>query len=401
MLNYNAPIDGTESSIDHGGGSEQLAVFKALRKAITDSEFPRHFSQLGDVIDQPKHFGKTIKVRHYIPLLDDRNVNDQGLDATGKKIADGNLWGSSRDIGTISGKLPELNENGGMVNQVGFSRQIREGTIIKLGFFYSFSEETINFDSDPELMSHLARETIIGAKKICESVIQRDLISAAGVTMYASATATAVAEMGEDDIADYDDLVKLDEILTSNRLSRTTKVNVGSLNTDTRVLPAARVAYIPPEVKPILRKMKDSHNAPAFIEYQHYADKSTILQGEIGSVDSFRFIEVIDMLHHVGGGKVVTDGARVRTATGKDSKEHANVYPILVVGSESFSAISFMGRADGLPKFTIITKMPGKETAHLGHDVYGETGFSSIKWYSGTLIKRPEWIAVLWTVAPL
>lgn len=34
-----------------------------------------------------KHYGKTIKKYHYVPLLDDRNVNDQGIDATGISTA--------------------------------------------------------------------------------------------------------------------------------------------------------------------------------------------------------------------------------------------------------------------------------------------------------------------------
>ena len=47
-----------------------------------------------------------------------------------------------------------------------------------------------------------------------------------------------------------------------------------------------------------------------------------------------------------------------------------------------------------------MTKMPGKETADR-NDPYGETGFSSIKWYYGILILRPERIGVIKTVAPV
>ena len=42
--------------------------------------------------------------------------------------------------------------------------------------------------------------------------------------------------------------------------------------------------------------------------------------------------------------------------------------------------------------------MPGRETADR-NDPYGETGFSSMKFWYGTLIKRPERIAVIKTVA--
>ena len=60
-----------------------------------------------------KHYGRKIKKYHYLPLLDDRNVNDQGIDATGAYISNGNLYGSSKDIGYISGKIPTLTEHGG------------------------------------------------------------------------------------------------------------------------------------------------------------------------------------------------------------------------------------------------------------------------------------------------
>ena len=63
-----------------------------------------------------KHFGKTIKIHEYVPLLDERNVNSQGIDATGAVIANGNLYGSSKDIGTITARLPTLTEEGGRVN---------------------------------------------------------------------------------------------------------------------------------------------------------------------------------------------------------------------------------------------------------------------------------------------
>ena len=47
-----------------------------------------------------------------------------------------------------------------------------------------------------------------------------------------------------------------------------------------------------------------------------------------------------------------------------------------------------------------MTKMPGRETADR-NEPYGETGFSSIKWYYGILIRRPERLAVAKVVAPI
>ena len=50
-------------------------------------------------------------------------------------------------------------------------------------------------------------------------------------------------------------------------------------------------------------------------------------------------------------------------------------------------------------KFSIITKVPGRDTASKD-DPYGETGFSSLKFYYGFLPKRTERLCVIYTVAP-
>mgnify|MGYP000879285153 CR=1 FL=1 len=49
-------------------------------------------------IFRSKHFGKEIKVYHYIRLLDDRNINDQGIDATGVTISSADYFVSFDDL---------------------------------------------------------------------------------------------------------------------------------------------------------------------------------------------------------------------------------------------------------------------------------------------------------------
>lgn len=122
-MKYNAP-NTTPSSV-----GPQIRLDYYYKKALVDAAKEMYFGQLADVTNMPKNMGKTIKLYHYIPLLDDRNVNDQGIDAAGATIANGNLYGSSKDIGTIPSKLPALTENGGRVNRVGFTRIQLQGTI--------------------------------------------------------------------------------------------------------------------------------------------------------------------------------------------------------------------------------------------------------------------------------
>lgn len=398
MLNYNNPAGGSQASIDAGGSSEQMNTFFYLKKAIITARKEQYFSPLASVINMPKNYGKTIKCYEYIPLLDDRNINDQGIDAAGATISNGNLYGSSKDIGNITSKLPTLTENGGRVNRVGFTRIQREGSIHKFGFFYEFTKESLDFDSDSELMSHLSTELMNGAVQLTEAVLQKDLLNAAGVYVYAGAATQNSQITGEGatpSLVTYANLMRLDQILTDNRTPKQTTVITGSRLIDTKTLPAARVMFIGSELVPVVKGMKDLFNERAFIPVQHYADAGTVLNGEIGTVDAFRIVQVPEMLHWAGVGASAT-GANLgyRTSGGK-----YNVYPMLVLGEDSWTTIGF--QTDGKSvKFEVMTKMPGKETADR-NDPYGETGFSSMKWYYGIMIKRPERIAVVKTVAPL
>lgn len=409
MLNYNAPIDGQKSSID-GAGSDQMNTFFWLKKAIIESRKEQYFMPLANVTNMPKHFGKTIKVFEYIPLLDDRNINDQGIDANGVTIANGNLYGSSRDVGTIVGKLPVLTENGGRVNRVGFTRIQREGSIHKFGLFTEFTQESMDFDSDDGLKEHLSRELMNGAVQLTEAVLQKDLLAAAGVIVYAGAAMDDDEVTGEvtpagggnpeipASIVSYENLMRVDQILTDNRTPKQTTVITGSRLIDTKTIPAARVMFIGSELVPLIKGMTDLFGNPAFIAIQHYGDAGTILNGEIGTVDAFRIIQVPEMLHWAAAGAEVDDNPGYRSET-VGGEEHYNIYPMLVIGDDSFTTIGF--QTDGKTvKFNVLTKMPGNETADR-NDPYGETGFSSIKWYYGILIKRPERIALIKTVAPV
>ncbi|MCF8861592.1 capsid protein [Agrobacterium phage OLIVR2] len=407
MLNYNAPIDGVKSTID-GDGSDQMNTFLYLKGAIIEARKDQYFMPLASAINMPKNYGKTVKVYEYVPLLDDRNINDQGIDANGVTIANGNLYGSSRDIGTIVGKLPTLTENGGRVNRVGFTRLMREGSIHKFGFFTEFTQESLDFDSDDELMKHLSRELMNGAVQLTEAVLQKDLLAGAGTILYSGAATSDDEITGEEEVVggatvpasvvSYKNLMRLDKILNDNRTPKQTKIISGSRLIDTKTIAGGRVAYHSSDLSIVLRGMTDLFGNPAFIPVQHYADAGTLLNGEIGSVGAFRFIEVPEMLHWAGAGAEVDDNPGYQS-TVVGGVERYDVFPIFVVGSEAFSTIGFQTDGKTL-KFTVMTKMPGRETADR-NDPYGETGFSSIKWYYGILIKRPERLAIIKTVAPI
>lgn len=304
----------------------------------------------------------------------------------------GNLYGSSKDVGTISGKLPALSETGGRVNRVGFKRKELEGTFEKFGFFDEYTQESMDFDSDAGLWEHINREMIGGANEMTEDALQIDLLNSAGVIRYAG-DATQNSEIGANDVVTYGDLMRVSIDLDNNRTPKHTKVITGTRLVDTRVLPACRVAYIGSELLPTFKAMKDLHNNPAFIEVQKYAAGGETLRGEVGSVDNLRLVVVPEMMKWSGAGAAVTGALHY------DNGAHYDVFPILIVGDESFTTIGF--QTDGKTvKFKITHKAPGEATADR-NDPFGETGFMSIKWYYGFMVLRPERIALIKTAALL
>ena len=383
---YNDPAGGSPSKI-----GSQLRTDYFQKKALIEAQKEQYFGQLADVTSMPKNMGKTIKRFHYLPLLDDANVNDQGIDASGAVIANGNLYGSSKDVGTIPGKLPVLSENGGRVNRVGFKRIELEGSIEKFGFFDEYTQESVDFDSDDELQTHINREMINGANEITEDALQVDLLNSPGVIKYAG-NATSNATIDATDMVTYGDLLRLSIDLDNNRTPKNTTVITGSRMVDTMTVPACRVMYIGSELLPTLRAMKDLHNNEAFIPVQKYAAAGTALRGEVGSIDQFRIVVVPEMQKWAGAGADAS-----ASATHYETNDKFDVFPMLVVGDGSFTTIGF--QTDGKTvKFKITHKAPGEATADRT-DPYGETGFMSIKWYYGFMALRPERIAVLKTAA--
>lgn len=376
----------------------QFNTYEYKRKALIDTAKVEYFGQMGDTETLTKNFGQKIKKYHYLPLMDDRNINDQGISAAGVVIANGNLYGSSKDPGVIAGKLPTLSETGGRVNRVGFKRIELEGTISDYGFFYEWSRDTLDFDTDKELYSHINRESLRGAKEISEDVIQMDLLAAAGVVKFVGATASSLATVS--DVVSYNDLVKLGVTLDDNRCPKDTKALRGSQDTDVINIASARYIFCGSELIPTLMRMKDYHDEKAFVEVKDYAQSTggkfdNALHGELGSVAGFRVVIVPEMMNYKGQGVTVASAVAGTTLLSNGTK--IDVYPMLVIGSGSFAKINFQSSGDMNDKFQIIVRKPGSFANP--DEPFERMGYSSIQFWQGTMILRPEWIAKVLTAA--
>lgn len=373
-------------------GANQINKHAYERKALYDAVQESYFGQLADVKNMPKNQGKAIKQYRYMPLIDDRNRGDLGLDATGAKYANGNIYGSSTDIGVVSTKFPTLGEMGGRVNRVNLTRVELTSNLAKYGFFWEYSADLMRFDTDAELMTHANRELMNGATKVYEDKLQIDLLNNAGLIKY-TGTATQVSELTATMELTYADLVKLGIDLDKNKTPKQTKIITGTRMVDTKTIPDCRVAFVGSELLPTLEAMKDYHNERAFIPAHQYAGGTTLLKGEVGRIAGFRIIVVPHMMKWGGVGATATNASFYKTGSKYD------VFPFLVVGDEAFTSIGF--QTDGKSqKFTTIHKKPSEETADKS-DPYGETGFSSIKWFYGFMPQFIERIAVIKCVAKM
>ncbi|ANB91477.1 hypothetical protein MOVS_05210 [Moraxella ovis] len=371
--------------------AQQLQPYAFERKALIDARKEQYFGQLSNTKAMPKNSGKTIKQYHYLPILDDRNINDMGLDAAGSKYANGNLYGSSKDVGTIPSKFPVLSETGGKVNRVGVTRRTIESNLEKFGFYTDFSTDLLAMDSDAELLSHITRELMNAAVEIQEDLLQKDLLNAAGTVRYAG-TATNNDTLDETSVLTYNDLMRLTIDLDNARCPKQTTIITGTRLIDTKTIPSCRVAYVGSELIPTLEAMEDLHNRPALVPVQQYAAGTTVLNGEYGTIAGFRIVVVPEMMKWAGRGATGLRGTFYATGGKFD------VFPFLVVGGDSFVDIGF--QTDGKSnKFKTIMKK-GDELADMNNP-YGDVGFSSIKWWYGFMALRPEWIGLIKCTAKL
>lgn len=313
--------------------------------------------------------------------------------------ATGNLWGSSRDIGNVTAKLPALSEHGGRVNRVGHTRVSIESDLQELGIFEEYTADSYMFDSDADLEMHCHRELLRAAAEITEDALQIDLLNAAGLVRYGG-DAVAISEVtgNQGDVislATYDDFMRLDIDLTNNKAPKKIKAILGSTKNDTRTVEAARVLIIGSELIPTVKGMVDNFGERAFKYVHEYGDAQKPMNGEIGAIDAFRIIVSPRMLHYAGAGAAVTTNAGYRATNG-----NYDVFPMLALSMGAFTEVSFhtgMGGKTG-EKWNVMHQKPGKET--MDHeDPYGKKGRRSISWFYGSLITRPEWIGKFMVVA--
>ena len=397
-ITYNAP-PGTPSDI-----GPQAVLLKYEKLALIDAREKQYLHELAPAAKSiPRNMGKTIVQDLYVPILDDRNTFAEGLAADGVTVIAGNLYGSSNNVATITGRLPLVNENSNRPNRVGITRLQRSATITRLGMFMEWSDEAEMFDSDSQLVSHFSTELVNAACKVSEDLLMMHLLAGAQTIRYAGAATSRGTVTGEGgaaaSIVRYRDIQALSIMLDNVDTPKSFKMYTGTNLTDTRTVGSARPMFIGTELQPTVENLLDSNAQPAFIPVHRYAAGGAVMNGEIGTVYHFRVIVHPDMQFWADGANLAVAAVNNGYLFEDLATDRYRVYPMLVVGDDSFATVGFQTTQNGT-KFQIIVNKPGAGMATLDNP-YGNKGFSSIQWWYATLIQRPERLGLILTVAPV
>jgi len=393
------------------------------RAAVIEARKKKMWSQMGDRLTQPKHYGSKLVKYHNLPIMDRRNVNDQGIDAEGVSMTagewyswdastppirtthatkaaavaactlpatgvrfqsgDGNLYGSDKDMATQKGSFPTLSEEGGMVNRVGMKRDTLEAEVTEYGFYMSFTKRSLDMDTETGLLARYVTELGIAQGDLRESQIRTAVIGASEGNRTFAGHAIVLTDVNETSALDFPDLRLMDQALNAAYCPYDTKLIDGSTKIDTKTVAAARYVYMGPQMRPTVEDITHS-GRDMWIPVEMYAAAGNIAMNEIGKIGQFRFVIDQEMNFYEGAGSNTDDLGGAIDPNFNSTNGAYDVFPVVFVGSGSFATVGFQGDVA-----RVKTIMP-KADAH--NDVYGKKGAVSISWYFGFMTLRPEWI---------
>ena len=428
--------------------------------AIREAAKKRTFTQLGDRLTQPKHYGDEIVKERQFPILHELNRLDGGIDATtatlvnntfyayntsgvlvgtfaakdyaanagdavnaesgvtvvgsflanaaavtaasGGKVLNGSgrLYHGDADYAVVAGTFPALSEEGGNVNGVNTKSVTVRGNVKEFGMHMKFTQRSIDMDTRTGVLAQKTKALGEAKGDIYEAQVQSDLLAASEINRsFAGTEATSMVTCNQTSELTYADLRVMEQELKRLLVPRDTKIISGTDKVDTKVVGKAYYVYVGQELTPMLEDMQ--HNGVnVWVPVEAYAAGGPVADGEIGKIGRFRFIEVDNMQKYMGAG--AADGAATTTVadtTGYHATSKAG-------GTEAFDVfpVLFVG-SDSFATVgfegdsaKIKTAMPQAD-AH--NDPFGKNGSMSISWYFGTLIYRAERILQIACTAPI
>jgi N4-gp56 family major capsid protein len=165
--------------------------------------------------------------------------------------------------------------------------------------------------------------------------------------------------------------------LQSNHAKRITGILDSSGNYGVSSVEAAYVVYCSTDMAPAIRDL------PGFVPVADYGNRKVISEGEIGTVEEFRFVLSPELAPYIDSGAAVgATGLYSTTGTLID------VYPVIVAGEEAWGNVMLRGVDAVNPTWV----PPGQKDKS---DPLGQRGYAGAQFYYDSLILNQGWMAVI------
>jgi N4-gp56 family major capsid protein len=170
---------------------------------------------------------------------------------------------------------------------------------------------------------------------------------------------------------------KVVKSLHTNHAKRITTILDSSGNYGTSSVEAAYIVFCSTDMAPAIRDL------PGFTPVADYGNRKVVSEGEIGTVEEFRFVLSPELAPYIDSGAAVG-------ATGLYSTTGAliDVYPCIVAAEEAWGNVMLRG-VDSINPTWVPPGVPDKA------DPLGQRGYAGAKFYYDALVLNQGWMAVV------
>ena len=167
--------------------------------------------------------------------------------------------------------------------------------------------------------------------------------------------------------------------LKAQKAQMITRILGPGVNYATRAVEAAYVAVAHTDLEPDIRNM------PGFLPVAQYANRSTISDYEIGTVETVRYILSPDLEPFRGEGSATLNGM-LNSDPGGGAR--VDVYPVVYFGQDSWATVALRGQGSVSPSI-----IPANQKTK--DDPLGQRGYVGWKTWHAALILNQLWMARL------
>lgn len=348
------------------------------------------YAQFADAKSMPQNMGKTFKISKWQHIYD---LDQNHADFAAKGFLGKRTLASVTTNLANSGSAGTIAEGAGAVNQVTPKKITFETSLARYGFMVEYTDEAVLFSEDPVQVKY-REELGYLMNQASEDLIQRDMLSSAGIVINAGGNIT-MAQMGSTIAADgtneslykvsFDLIRKGVKALVRNRAQRHTEVVDGSTKIGTKPVNKAFYAIVGPEVKydlETLTRGTSYEKEYVYVPAYQYAAATNLAEGEIGSMHDVRFIESEGALVEVGAGAPIPASY---VGTLSHNGTNFDVFPILIPTKGAFATVGLKGQG----KVTFYSKAPSEVSLS---NPYGTKGFFSANMFYASIALKPECI---------